>query len=202
MMTNIDLTKLFLGATKGSIEFQEALDIVRSNSRGNYWLVGGFVYRSIASALYGLDKPSVDLDFIVESTAEEISLPKSWKKKSNRYGNPKFIREDGLTIDFVPLKNVSSIRRRGLLATIENFLTGTPLNVQSIIYDVMHNQIKGNIGIKALLDKSVAVNDLEQAEIYSKLKGKPVNEIICEKALALGFTPVFYKTNKVGGKSN
>ena len=163
------------------------------NSRGNSWLIGGFVYRNIASSLYGTERAKADLDFIIERSPDNILLAKFWGEKINKYGNPKLFRNDGLEIDFVPLENVSSILRRRLKPSIENFLTGTPLTIQSIVYNVKNNKIRGNIGIKALLDKTVSVNDSEQLKIYSKRKGKSTVEIIQEKALSLNFTPIFKK---------
>lgn len=38
--------------------------------------------------------------------------------------------------------------------------------------------------------KVVAVNDIEQAAIYSERKQKTINDIIQEKAEALGFKPI------------
>jgi len=187
---NNNFTKLFLTSIENNIEFQEIMDIIQDNSCGDFWLIGGFVYRSVASELYGIKKPMVDLDFIVEKPTEKIVFPASWKRTTNRYGNLKFINDDGLEIDFVPLENVHSIIRRGLKATIENFLTGTPLNIQSIVYDVKNKMIKGDIGTKAMEEKIVAVNDFEQAKIYSARKGKSINDIIQEKSSSLGFKPI------------
>ena len=187
---NDDITKLFLVSVNDSIEFQETIDIIQDNSSCNFWLIGGFIYRSIASKLYGLKKPKVDFDFIIEKPTEKILFPNSWRRTVNRYGNLKFIKNDGLEIDFVPLENVHSIIRRGLSPSIENFLTGTPLNIQSIAYDVKNKIIKGDVGIKALVQQIVAVNDFEQAKIYSARKGKLINNIIQEKALSLGFKSI------------
>ncbi len=163
-----DFTKLFLKAVKDNEDFQEAIDIIRRNSQKDSWLIGGFVYRNIASSLYGTEKAKADLDFIIEKSPDKILVPRYWKKRLNKYGNPKLFRNDGLEIDFVPLENVSSILRRHLKPSIENFLTGTPLTIQSIAYDIKNNCTQGNIGIKALLDKTVAVNDFEQMKIYSQ----------------------------------
>ena len=94
-------------------------------------------------------------------------------------------------MDFVPLNNVNSIIRRGLPATVENYLTGVPLNIQSIAFDINNNRIFGDIGIRALLDKTIAVNNLEEAKIVSDHKKKPIDQIIKEKAETLNFTAVF-----------
>ncbi len=182
-----DLTKDFLLATEGSDELRDAIGLVTSCSLGGIWLIGGFVYRNIASVLYGIDRPAVDLDFIVESISDDYTLPDGWTQINNHYGNPKLVRSDGLTVDLVPLNNVSSIIRRGLEPTIENFLTGTPLNIQSIVFDIKTSQVIGDIGSNAIIDRFVSVNDVEQLKICASHKGKTSNEVITEKAIALGF---------------
>lgn len=186
-----DITELFLEATNDNMDFKEAIDIVKNNTTGGCWLIGGFVYRNIANSLYNTPKPKVDLDFIVEKPLEEIKILNSWIISKNSYGNPKLIKDTGLSIDFVPLSNVHSILRRGIMPTIENFLTGTPLNIQSICYDIINNKVIGEIGIKAIIEKTVSVNDIEQAKIYSEKKHKSINQIIGEKATDLNFEPIY-----------
>ena len=107
----------------------------------------------------------------------------------NRYGNPKFLGSK-FSIDFVPLHNISSILRRKLAPSIENYLTGTPLNVQSIAYDVMKGRLAGNIGLKAIAEKIIRINNKEQAEIYALNKGISLEEMLKRKAESLGFTPL------------
>ncbi|MBI2635324.1 MAG: hypothetical protein HYW79_02155 [Parcubacteria group bacterium] len=180
-------TKMFLETVKDESDFYEVLNILKKITLGNIWLIGGFVYRNIARGLYGTSKPSVDLDFIVEKVNQNLTFPLGWTNAHNRYGNPKFIRTDGLAVDFVPLNNISSILRRKVEPTIYNFLTGTPLTIQSIAYDVKNNRVIGSIGIKALQSKTISINDAEQAKIYANKKERAIEEIIQEKAKELGF---------------
>lgn len=192
-MTGEKITKLFLKSIKGNSDFKEAVDLVKKNSNGgNIWLIGGFLYQNIVAKLYGLEKQiAKDIDFIVENPKNKILLPDNWEQKTCSYGNPKFIRSDGLVVDFVSLKEINSIVRRGLLATIENYLTGVPLNIQSMVFDINNNCVFGDVGIKALLDKTIAINDPEEAKISSEHKKKPIDQIIKEKAEVLNFTSVF-----------
>lgn len=178
---------------EGDADFIEAVDIVTQNTGGGgIWLIGGFVYRSIASSLYQLPKPRADLDLIVENPLEKLELPGSWTLSKNSYGNPKFIKKSsGVEIDFIPITAIHSIIRRGLQPTIENFLSGTPLNVQSICYDVKNKKVIGETGIKAIMGKTVRINDIVKAAVYSEKKGKSINQIIKEKASALGFRAIF-----------
>lgn len=187
-MTN--LSRHFYDAVKDSVEFNESISLVKTNCQGSAWLIGGFVFRNIADNLYGTGKPEVDLDFIVDRPLDDMVLPGNWRKSFNRYGNPKLVKKNGTSIDFVPIQNVHSIVRRELPATIENFLTGTPLTVQSLAYDINKHEVIGEIGTEALISKTVAVNDTQQAEIYARKKKKTVSDIIQEKASELRFQPV------------
>ena len=129
----MDVTKALLTVLDKCDEYHEALGVVSKNSSGKIWLIGGFVYRTIASQLYGLPKPEVDLDFIVKESVEEFDLPEGWIVKRNRFGNPKFVNGNK-QIDYVPLDNIHSILYRGLEPTIENFLSGNPLTVQALAF--------------------------------------------------------------------
>jgi len=186
----MDITQAFLSGVKDCEEFSEALEIVKKNSSGKIWLIGGFVYRTIASQLYGLPKPEVDLDFIVEYPVSDFDLPSGWRADKNRFGNPKLVNGKK-QIDYVPLGNIYSILQRQIEPTIENFLTGVPLTVQSVAYDINENRVIGEIGIDALQRKVVEANDLPFAEYAAKKKNKSLQAMIQEKADGLGFTPIF-----------
>lgn len=184
----MDYSDIFLKSIQDKKQFDDAMKIVRDNSKGDIWLIGGFVYRSIVSQLYGIPKLQVDYDFIVETT-NEIRLPNNWELKYNRYGNPKF-SNNTYNIDLVSLKNVHSIIRRGIEPTIENYLSGTPLTIQSIAYDCINKKVVGDIGIKAIQDKVVGINDFEQAIYYASKKEVSLKELIINKAESLGFRAI------------
>ena len=81
-----------------------------------------------------------------------------------------------------------AIRVSGLKnPTIEEFIKETPFDVQSIAYDLNENKIIGETGIEALKNKTVKINNKEQAEFYAKRKGRKLDDIIKEKAQELGF---------------
>lgn len=185
----MDVTQLFLNGTEDNLRFREALEIVKSNSSGKIWLIGGFVYRTIASQLYGTPKPAVDFDFIVEKAVECFTLPESWSLEQNRFGNPKFVHGHN-SIDYVPLDKVCSITSRALSPTIENYLSGVPLTVQSIAYDVYGDKVIGEIGIDALKRRVIEINNLHFAEYAASKKGISVEEMIKQKAESLRFMAV------------
>ena len=186
----MDFTELFLSEIEDDASFNEALEIVRRNSQGRIWLIGGFVYRTLAHALYRTPRPPVDLDFIVEVPSSDFILPPGWSKKENRFGNPKLVNGNK-EIDFVPLDSIHSISSRGLKPTIANYLSGVPLTVQSICFDMSTNSIVGDVGISALKKMEVAINNLEFAEYAAKKKGLALRAMIEKKAVSLGFTPLF-----------
>ena len=150
-------------------------------------MIGGFVYRMIVRELYCVPVTSdIDFDFIVEIIAQKFDSPPGWVAVSNSYGNPK-LKGPRYEIDLVPLDNIHSVLRRGLEPTIENFLSGTPLTVQSIAYDVSNGRVIGDIGVSAIRARTVGVNDVVQANHRAELKGKSVQELVREAADSLDF---------------
>ncbi len=151
------------------------------------WLVGGYVFRHLASALYGAVRPPADLDFVVKKPTRHLELPHGWKVLKNSYGNPKFVKGE-LIIDYVPIEKIWSFERLGTKVTFENFLRQVPFTVQSIAYSVHENKIVGAVGIKAIQDRHVTILDSEEAEIRAQKRGKSVPELIQQLAGELGFT--------------
>ncbi|MDA3836970.1 MAG: hypothetical protein PF542_05075 [Nanoarchaeota archaeon] len=184
----MDLTNKFLIEAEKYPEFDEALEIVNNNSNGNVWLIGGFIYRNIVASLYGIEKPIIDLDFIVEDPIDKFDLPKNWIVSKNRFGNPKLINEiENKSIDLVPLDNIYSMLYNNLEPTIGNYLKGVPLTIQSMVYDVKNKQIIGDIGIKSIKNKLVEVNDLHFGQYAASKKGKSLSQYIIGMAKTLNF---------------
>ncbi|MBI4919646.1 hypothetical protein HY837_06955 [archaeon] len=183
----MELSQIFKDSVRSNKVFFEALDIVRLNSRGNVWLIGGFLYRTLASHLYSISKPEVDFDFLIEKPMR-IVLPTDWEGKLNRYGNPKLVK-GSCQIDYVPFEKVHDFLGRKT-EKIEDYLSGVPLSIQSIAYDVSTQKVIGDVGIDSLLSKTVKVNDRENARIYAQKKEKDLNYLIKEKAKSLGFKAI------------
>ena len=190
-----------------SREYAAALEIVRKNSRGNIWLMGGMVYRPLANFLYGTPVPPIDLDFIVDQghdhegeygdiySCNDIHLPEGWSITKSRYADARFFTNPknslSLKIDVVQLKNFHSIQSRNLLPTIENFLSGTPLTIQSIAYDIDKKEIMGNVGLSALLERKVGVHYLNEARYFAHKRKIDLHEMIRQKAASLGFEAIY-----------
>ena len=192
-MNNKQLTELFQKIGEKDVQYKRARLIVLQNaSQGNFWLIGGFLYRTLVKALYGGTDYAKDFDFIVENPNPCLSLPSGWTLSENRFRNPKFISDES-EIDFVPLKEVYAIKKRSLPHSLDSFLCGTPLNIHSLAYEVRTHEIFGDIGISSLEQKIIRVNDMGMAEDFAKLYNTTVEEIISRKADELGFRPEYPK---------
>jgi len=165
--------------------FLEVLDLVKQNSKGKIWIIGGFIYRNLASALYGGEVYNYDIDFIVEERNDILKEAVGWQIHTNNYGSQNYVRE-GNKMSFTDIRK--AIRVSGLKnPTIEQFIEETPFNIQSIAYDLEDNKLIGEKGIEAVLSKTIKINNKEQAEFYAKRKSGDLTEIIKEKAKELNF---------------
>jgi hypothetical protein len=164
---------------------EEISSLLQKIGTHRVWLIGGMVYRTMAAVLYGSSMPDVDYDFLVDTDVSKV--PDGWQMRRNRYGNPKFTKSD-LEVDIVPLHTVHSILMRGLEPTIENYLSGTPLTVQSIAYALNEQKILGSVGMQAVLSRTVAVNNTEQLIYCAQKIGLSARELLEQKAQSMGFT--------------
>lgn len=169
--------------------FIEVFNLVKINSEGKVYLMGGFLYKNIANYLYGEKKVyNYDIDFFVDKRNNEILPVKGWKIEKNSYGHENYIRENN-RMSFTEIGKsirVSKIKPE----TVESFIRETPLNIQSIAYDLEGDKIIGEEGINAIINKKICINNLGQASFYAERKGKTLEQIIEEKAREVGFTAV------------
>jgi hypothetical protein len=189
-ISNLELCDTLRRVAEGDKSYRQALEIIKQNTNnGRIWLIGGFLYKTLANSLYGTDKPSKDFDFIIEHPNQQIVLPGDWQLNKSRFGNPKFTRTDKiLEIDFVPLARVYSIMKRQISPTIQNYLSGVPLNIHCLVYEIRSGILEGDIGLAGLEQKVVRVHDLEMAEDAARWYDITVNEMITKKARELGFS--------------
>jgi hypothetical protein len=166
--------------------FQEALEIVRKNSSGKIWLVGGFLYKNLAHYLYGSKKSTKDFDLIAENSNSKLILSENWRIKKNHFDGLKFVNREK-QIDFMPLNNLYYIKINNLNPCIDNFLEGGGLNIHCLVYDILGKEIFGDVGIRALEQKVISGYNLKMLEYGARKYGKTSNEIIKTKAEELGF---------------
>ena len=159
---------------------------MKDNSFGKIWLVGGFLYKNIASSLYSSQKSTKDFDLVVEEAKSNLLLPEGWKITTNHFDGIKFVNGKK-KIDFMPLANLYYIKNNHLSHCINNFLEGGGLNIHCLAYDILGEKVVGDVGIKALEDKVISAYNLEMLEYGARLYGKTSNEVIRQKAKELGF---------------
>ena len=182
-----NLNKLFQNCLNDSA-FQEVLSLVKTNSKGKIWIIGGFIYRNIVAQINNTAPYNYDMDFIVEKKNKTLKKVAGWRIENNSYNNPNYVT-DSHKMSFTDMKK--AVRISGMAKpTIDNFILDTPLNIQSIAYDLKNNKLIGEKGIRALADRIIAVNHLEQAGFYAQRKNKTLNELINEKAHELGFKAI------------
>lgn len=187
------LAKLLSRHLSKSASFHKALFIVKKNSRGRVWLIGGGVFRSLASLLYGIKlPPGTDFDFIVEYGNEFPKLEKGWIMERNRHGNPKF-RNGSLSVDVVTLKTVHSIRRRRLHYSIKNYLSGVPMTIQSFAYEIYRKKLVGNVGLDSLMTKTIRINNKAEYQYSSQIKGYRRYDYLRKVARSMKFKAVIPK---------
>ncbi|MBI2564469.1 hypothetical protein HYV79_00575 [Candidatus Woesearchaeota archaeon] len=189
-MESDELTALFKKIIK-VYDIQKLLDVLSENTSGNLYLVGGFVYRSIALKLQGLHMETMpDLDFVTDKI-EIKNIPADWMLGKNRYGGLK-IHTQKFSIDIDEFKHHVNINYLNLPQTIESYLEATPLNIQSIAFDVKNKKIIGDVGIKSLNDKEIGVSNIK---IFDLEREKRIQKII-SKSKDLNFTPILPKNEK------
>ena len=179
--------QLFAKAIKDDARWDLTRRIVYQNTLRDSWLCGGFLYRTLAHALHDRTPPESDIDILTQDTPFAWTLPHGWKQRVNRYGNPKLVGPT-FTIDIIPLSTVHSINRRGVEPTIENYRTGVPFSVQAITLDMRTGLIEGK-GLEALTERSVSINNYEEALHDAKVRGQGMIDLLRAKAYSLGFTP-------------
>jgi hypothetical protein len=182
MIVSRDIAPLFKAALERDEKAQCMLEIVRQNTNGLLWIIGGYVFRTCASGLYGIERPPCDLDVIVSSIA---SSPPGWEVQQNRFGTTKWVSAAG-SIDVVPLYQVHYIASSHIQPTMVHYLQGTPLTVQSIVYDMYNGGLYGE-SINALLRREVAVHNRFTFPYAAKMKGKSPAGYLEEMAQSLGF---------------
>jgi hypothetical protein len=167
-------------------DFQEALRIVGENSLGKIWLIGGFLYKNIASALYGSKKSTKDFDLIVEEAKGDLVLPEGWRRTSNHFNGIKFVNGKK-QIDFIPLADFYYIKSKGLNPNIDNFLEGGGLNIHCLAYDILEGRLLGDAGINSLRERVISAYNLEMLEHGARLYGKTPNDMIKSKSQEMDF---------------
>ena len=181
-----NLGKILINRLRENKHFEEIISIVKINSQGNIYLVGGTVSRTLASELYGGKQKNQDFDFVVDILNNNLEIPKDWTVTYHKFGNPTF-KKDDVEIDIFPLSDHQYIKKNKLEPTIENFLAGVPFSIQALVFDIKHERLIGNDGIEALKNRKFKVHNIESAKDVAKRKGISINERMMQKAISMNF---------------
>ncbi len=154
----MNLEKLLMEALLEDKTYLEALDIVKKNSEGKIWLAGSGVYKNILNKLYGSNHAIKDYDFIVERIRKPIQIESDWTITESKHGNPK-LKNNERMIDLISINNIHSVKERNLEPSIENYMSGVPLTIQSIAYDITDKKLLGAAGIESILDKTIGIQN-------------------------------------------
>lgn len=180
------LGKLLLDKLKQLKEYSEIISIVKNNSKGNIYLIGGTVSRTLAKEIYGGTQINQDFDFVVDKLNEELEIPNGWVVTHHKFSNPTF-KNGEIEIDIFPFSEYEYIKNNKLEPTIQNFLLGVPFTIQALAFDIKNEKLIGEEGIKALKERKFKVNNIDSAKEVAKRKNTTINERMQLKAKSMGF---------------
>ena len=179
------LSSIFSQCLEENLDYAEALETVRKNSMGRIWLISGAVFRTLLQKLYGHDSKIPDWDFMTEGITDQICVADGWEVGKNKFNNPR-LKKEAVVIDLMPLGNFERFKIRGLEATIENYLLTAPLTIQAIAYDTESETLLGEMGIKSITERTVAVNDEREFFYFAKRKGFERTQLLLKVAEEFG----------------
>ncbi|MEA3430924.1 MAG: hypothetical protein U9R08_06620 [Nanoarchaeota archaeon] len=184
--TEKELGKVLLDRLNKIDNYTEIISIVKNNSQGNIYLVGGTVSRTLANEIYGGSQKNQDFDFVVDTLNKELTVPKGWEVSYHKFGNPTF-KKDNFEIDIFPLSDHEHIKKNNLQPTITNFLAGVPFSIQALAFDIKNEQLIGKEGVEALKTRKFKVHNVHAAKEVAKVKGISINERMLQKAKSMNF---------------
>lgn len=184
-MTIADIHTAFLPSLENPA-FKKALQLVKKSSTGRIWVTGGFVYRNIIAQLYQATQPyTYDIDFVVEHRNPTLEPAPGWKIATNSFGNKNYVSNQHKTsiTSFDMVHRVSG----NIVRNIDDYLSETPLNIQSLAYDLQTGELLGPIGLKAITQKAIRIHNYPQAMFYTQKRSITPEEYARQKASELHF---------------
>ncbi len=133
------------------------------------YLVGGYLYRTLVYELFGKEKSgAADIDFIVGDLFSE-RIPQKYEVRINSHGSPK-LKSDDVSIDVWKLCQHVNFPLCEKEPSIENYLDLVPITTQSLAYDLSKGILLGDIGMKSILTRTIAINNKKTYENYQKVR--------------------------------
>lgn len=192
----MDLDLCFQKAVKDNGDFAEAIEIAKNAANGgDIWVIGGSVFRNIIKELYDSKGPSnYDFDFIFENpvNVDYLKSLKNWNFLKTGLDEPCLIANEK-QIDFIWLNNavnpheMADPKKMSVDEKIQSYLRRVPLNIQSIIYDVNGDRVIGEVGIKAVKEKNISINNLDECLNFCRRRKISIRKFMTTKGNDLGF---------------
>ena len=180
-----NFSKLFYSQLQKEHDALLAIEHCKKITKGNLWIVGGYISACISSALYGTNYHSTNIDVV----CEESNIDNTEGQKTF-FNHPK-IKIGEMTVDIWPLKELRSIVAGKLAPTIESYLATVPLTMQSIAWDCYTESLKGDIGVQALSLRQTRINNNPSILFAAERKKWTVEEYAHSKADKINFDVIF-----------
>ena len=195
-----------LNSTQGNLD-----EVVKPNVEGNQvWLVGGKIYRSLISEIYGHNTGLSDTDYVCGSIHPDF--PRFFKGEREKWTitpkkMPGTMYQEGFTlenrsyreaIDLFPIKSLTEHPdfprdSGGRTLTLRGreipdcYFRLVPLSIQAIAMDLNTGEIFGDVGLDSIRKKVVRINN--ENSLYSSASSQKIREeeYIASKANSIGF---------------
>lgn len=142
--------------------YQEITGILQKVCRGELFLIGGFVYRTLVTSIHNTPSDKYDMDFCVQGTVDDSQTKILFESCES---HPKFnglrIRHKTIPIDLFTLNNFIRIKTRNTTPSIHEYLKQVPFTIQAIAYNIRNKSIINGGAIQAIMSKEIAVNNKE-----------------------------------------
>lgn len=177
-------------AAECSKDYADACELASQVTKGKFYVVGSFVYKSIINAIYGGGVVINDIDLLVESLLPEVCSA-GWTRSGTKFtkngtrthnctrtrcrsdydgtihDHSNDVVFPGRSADMMPLQSICNKAQRG--PSLENYLDTVPFTIQSIAYDPERHHVLGDVGINAIRSKTVGIQDIAAAKRYTNL---------------------------------
>jgi len=183
------LSDLLTRALKKDRNYARALEVARTFGQGEITLLGGAVYRTLARELYGVWSGEHDYDFLV-GRCSGLAPTTTHNILTSYWGNPRFVP----SVMSQPKVDLIQLNQTGLSRA--QFIDEATFTIQAIGYDACEGRVLGDIGIRALSDRTVALNNPRRPDTM-EWSSAMLRKRLHEKAGSLGFDVQESLTSKI-----
>lgn len=195
-MIPLEIEKRFISLIENDPAYQDAIEIIQAVCVGQIWLIGGYLYRQLATLQHGekvplINRDPLDIDFLCQSVQKNFKVPAVWELSKNAWGNLSFSR-DGVKVDLIIMKNLHPFLDRKDMPTVDEFLAQTPVTVNSMAMDTRKRKIIGDVGWEAVQNKVVSVHNASEARYLANMSGIQEKYLVRKTAKSLHFKAALF----------